>query len=191
MKATGQGINAPPGLKGFSFHLQPAGPDTNSAFELNQPGQYCQLTGSCRQPLVEIGNLLHGKDQQGTVGTAGKENAQARPMDIVFQAPTKHDARSSYFALLTPAADHVAALCLQPLLSQAPNQQELDANSQAAGRADRDGPACDEQAQSPEGRIKLASHQCHFQNLQHDIQGDCTHLIGATHIPSGFRILHC
>ena len=186
MKATGRGISAPPGLKGFSFHLQPADIFTRSAFVLKQPGQSRQPTGSCCQPLGDISNLLLGKDEQVTVGAAGKEHGPARPMEIVFQGPTKHESRSSYFALLTPAAGHVAALCLQPLLRQAPMKQELAAGRQAAGTADMLREVAGvEQGQPSDGHIILSSHQCLLQDFRHDLQEEPTHLIGSTHISVG------
>ncbi|KAK9825793.1 hypothetical protein WJX74_008115 [Apatococcus lobatus] len=183
VKATGRGINAPPGLKGFSFRLQRAAPTSQPAVAPNQLLQTTQPTDMPCQPLGDIQNLLPSTDDDLDARPSSKWPDTGQVMNIVFQPPSKQEL-NSIFALMTPAADHVAALCLQPLPQQATSVQTPTRGIARNITTDQENVNPDDQGQSPCEHILLSSYQCALRDVQQGCPDRPLHLIGSTHMPS-------
>ncbi len=115
VKATGAGINAPPGLKGFSFTLQPALSNGSFIFQQEALSQEDMSGLNHRQAFADIANLQNSSNKASGI-LQNKQDLRQPASTIDFRLPGGPDQAesSSCFALMAPTPNHVAALCVLP-----------------------------------------------------------------------------
>ena len=151
VKATGLGINGPPGLKDFSFQIQAAACDGISSSKLPED----HSVGSSfrrRRPLAELGNTQPLQEVQANADEQPVMQQRLGHHQIDFQPPTGSES-GSWFALLAPMVDHVAAVCIQPIPNLAGCSQFQD------GAAKEDQEQRPLEASRAVGPVQLSSFQ--------------------------------
>ena len=146
MKATGKGINAPPGLKGFSFQLQQTVLPNPMAQRLSRDGQLSLFA----PPGLPIADLQMFPAAEAHERSHMPQPHQCSPaVQIGFQMSDSH-CDSSSFLLMAPTADHVAALCVQAL-------NEDNSNGGVSGSLEQPAPTDAMHPSKKRGQIWLRS----------------------------------